>query len=166
MLNIVLSAEHRIARSRMQVQPPVDPGADPRPSREEARRLARTTAVARRRRIRSIRRSALGLTLSLFIAAWVTIFVQLASGHDPALAAAARGVTKQPATASSGSSARATGSAASGQDTAAGQLPGAAAATDTSAPPSTASRSSSAGQSASSAQLAAPSPAPVTTSQS
>ena len=92
----------------------------PRPSREEARRLGRARTLARRARARRIRRGVVGLTLALFIAAWVTIFAQLASGHDPALGAAARRATTAPATTgSSGSSAGATGSAAVGLDRAA-----------------------------------------------
>jgi hypothetical protein len=40
-----------------------------------------------RRRTRKIRRSVAGLTLGLFTAAFLAVYVQLASGHDPALTA-------------------------------------------------------------------------------
>jgi phosphoglycerol transferase MdoB-like AlkP superfamily enzyme len=38
-------------------------------------------------RTRKIRRSVAGLTLGLFTAAFLAVYVQLASGHDPALSA-------------------------------------------------------------------------------
>ena len=47
--------------------------------------LARIRRDAMRQRARRIRRSVTGLTLALFTAAFVAIYVQLASGHDPAL---------------------------------------------------------------------------------
>ena len=46
---------------------------------------ARRAALARR--VRRIRRSVAGLALATFTAAFLTIYVQLASGHDPALTA-------------------------------------------------------------------------------
>jgi hypothetical protein len=47
--------------------------------------LARIRRDAMRQRARRIRRSVTGLALALFTAAFVGIYVQLASGHDPAL---------------------------------------------------------------------------------
>jgi hypothetical protein len=47
--------------------------------------LARIRRDSMRQRARRIRRSVAGLTLALFTAAFVGIYVQLASGHDPAL---------------------------------------------------------------------------------
>jgi len=47
--------------------------------------LARIRRDAMRLRARSIRRSVTGLAVALFTAAFVGIYVQLASGHDPAL---------------------------------------------------------------------------------
>jgi hypothetical protein len=69
----------------------------------------------RRARIRRIRRSVVALAVALFVAAWSIIFVQLASGHDPALtrsskAAGASG-TSSSAQSSGGSS---TGSGSAG----------------------------------------------------
>jgi hypothetical protein len=43
-----------------------------------------------RRRARLIRRSVTGLAAALFSAIFLVVYVQLASGHDPALSAAAK----------------------------------------------------------------------------
>jgi uncharacterized membrane protein YgcG len=53
----------------------------------DARTLARRHRDALRRRTRRIRRSVAGLALALFAAAFLIVYVQLASGHDPALVA-------------------------------------------------------------------------------
>jgi hypothetical protein len=53
----------------------------------DARALARRHRAALRRRTLRIRRSVAGLTLALFAAAFLIVYVQLASGHDPALVA-------------------------------------------------------------------------------
>jgi hypothetical protein len=50
--------------------------------------------AARRARVRRIRRSAVALTVALFIATWSVIFATLASGHDPALSATSSGSAK------------------------------------------------------------------------
>jgi len=41
----------------------------------------------RRARIRILRRRVVACSVALFLALWIVIFVQLASGHDPALTA-------------------------------------------------------------------------------
>ena len=56
--------------------------------------------------MRAIRRRVLALALTLFIALWAVIFVQLITGNDPAL-------SKRSST-TSGSSASGTGSSTSG----------------------------------------------------
>ncbi len=60
----------------------------------DARVLARTRREAMRSRARRIRRSIAGGAAALFTAAFLAVYVQLASGHDPALSAnAARRTT-------------------------------------------------------------------------
>jgi hypothetical protein len=59
-------------------------------SQPQARALARNRRTELRRRARRIRRSVAALALAIFSAAFLAIYIQLASGHDPALAAAAR----------------------------------------------------------------------------
>ena len=56
-----------------------------KPNQLDPKTLARIRRDAMRQRARRIRRSVAGLTLALFTAAFVGIYVQLASGHDPAL---------------------------------------------------------------------------------
>jgi hypothetical protein len=95
-------------------------------SPEDRRRSARTLAAQRklalRRRARRIRRSVAAITVAVFLVAFVGIYVQLASGHDPALTAnekkrssaalAAAGESSAPvSTSSSGASPSATGEA-------------------------------------------------------
>ena len=76
------------------------------PERGQAHASAQSLADGRRRalrtRARRIRRAVAGGTLALFAAAFLTIYVQLASGHDPALSSSA--VRRSAATAASGSS--------------------------------------------------------------
>jgi hypothetical protein len=52
---------------------------DPRQQPAEARR-------AREQRIRDLRRRVAAVAVALFVAAWGGLYVQLVSGHDPALA--------------------------------------------------------------------------------
>jgi hypothetical protein len=83
----------------------------------DARALARRHRDALRRRTLRIRRSVAGLALALFAAAFLIVYVQLASGHDPALVAnAARRAEAGTETASessgAGESTKATGSSA------------------------------------------------------
>ncbi|HEY3829654.1 MAG TPA: hypothetical protein VGL57_10710 [Solirubrobacteraceae bacterium] len=59
-------------------------------ARSEARARALAKHVALRRGAKRIRKSVAGLALALFIAAFAGIYVQLASGHDPALAVSAQ----------------------------------------------------------------------------
>lgn len=45
--------------------------------------------AARRRQIHTLRLPVTVLALSIFLAAWATVFVRLGEGHDPALASTA-----------------------------------------------------------------------------
>jgi hypothetical protein len=60
------------------------------PGQLGGRALARQKLIAMRRRARRIRRVVAGLAAATFAAAFLAVYVQLASGHDPALQAAAR----------------------------------------------------------------------------
>lgn len=51
------------------------------------RALARARGAAMRQRASGIRRSVAVFTVAIFSAAFLAVYVQLASGHDPALAA-------------------------------------------------------------------------------
>jgi len=70
----------------------------------DAKALASGKREALRRRTRRIRRSVAGFATALFAAAFMTVYVQLASGHDPALTAnAARRAAQSEATSGSNS---------------------------------------------------------------
>jgi hypothetical protein len=80
-----------------------------------ARAIADERRHAMRRRARRIRRSVTGLALALFLSAFLVVYTQLATGHDPALTAnaarrsAASSTIQKPTTSSGGG--------ASGSDT-------------------------------------------------
>jgi hypothetical protein len=61
----------------------------PAPTAEQlrARALAGNRREAMRLRARRIRRAVAGLAVTLFVTAFLIVYVQLASGHDPALVA-------------------------------------------------------------------------------
>jgi hypothetical protein len=93
-----------------------DSTSDRRPSNAIAEQLtgrarADSRRAAIRRRTLTIRRSVAAVAAALFSAAFLTLYVQLASGHDPALAKAAKHATS--ATASSGVTTSASASSAS-----------------------------------------------------
>lgn len=77
----------------------------------EARSLAAERLLARKRRISLIRRRVVAIAIAIFLAITAVILVRLASGHDPALVAAAARTSTSTATASSGSAS--TGSSSS-----------------------------------------------------
>jgi len=56
----------------------------------DAKALAQSHRDAIRRRTRRIRRSVAALAMTLFAVAFLVVYVQLASGHDPALVANAQ----------------------------------------------------------------------------
>jgi len=57
-----------------------------RPDRARARRLAAAHAAARRGRVNAARRRVAIGAVGLFVTLWGAIGVEMASGHDPALA--------------------------------------------------------------------------------
>jgi hypothetical protein len=61
----------------------------PTPTAEQlrARALAGSRRETMRLRARRIRRAVAGLAVTLFVTAFLIVYVQLASGHDPALVA-------------------------------------------------------------------------------
>jgi hypothetical protein len=71
--------------------PPPDPppaaAAVPSPTTAlaDARRLGRQKLAARRKRTSQIRTTVAGAAVTVFVASFSTIYVQLASGNDPAL---------------------------------------------------------------------------------
>ena len=53
--------------------------------------------LARERRIHALRMRVVAIAVALFLAAWAGLFVQLISGHDPALASSTTAVATQSA---------------------------------------------------------------------
>jgi hypothetical protein len=70
-----------------------------------------STRQARQSRARMIRRRVAAAAVSLFLAAWAVIAVQLVSGHDPALAAHNTSTVGSSASGTSSSGASGSGSA-------------------------------------------------------
>jgi hypothetical protein len=90
---------------------------DPDAKQLDPRALAETKRAAMLRRARRIRRSVAGTAAALFAALFLVVYVQLASGHDPALSAASKNTkTEQKAagTTSSSTGGKATESSSSG----------------------------------------------------
>jgi hypothetical protein len=56
----------------------------------DTRRLVRARLAVKRRRTRRIRQAVLGVSIAVFVAMFATIYVQLASGNDPALSASSK----------------------------------------------------------------------------
>jgi hypothetical protein len=71
--------------------------------------------ASRRRRAAAIRRWLIALAVAIFLAVWTVIFVQLVSGHDPALARATSSNSSSPG---AGSASSGTSSASSGTSSA------------------------------------------------
>jgi hypothetical protein len=124
----------------------------PVPTREQLQGRARASAhrEALSRRARRIRRSVASLAAVLFSTAFLVIYVQLASGHDPALVANAKRAASASTT--SGSSKTATTSTGTGSST-------------TESTPTTSGESST-GSSSSSSEESSSGASAVTTSQS
>jgi hypothetical protein len=76
--------------------------------------LAREHRTLMRKRARRIRRSVAGLTAALFCTAFLVIYVQLASGHDPALLANAKRAASASARSTSAGSASTSASGSAG----------------------------------------------------
>jgi hypothetical protein len=120
--------------------------------------LAASRREAMRRRASRIRRSVTGLALALFTAAFVAIYVQLASGHDPALSAKRQATTTSTSAASTATSG---GESSSGSTSTGEEASGESSESSSSTGEATSSESTSAGSEESSE-----SPSAVTTSQS
>jgi hypothetical protein len=100
-----MSAHARTAEQRL--------SKAPARSRRHAEALAREHRDAVRRRARRIRRSVAAVAVTLFAVAFLVVYVQLASGHDPALLANAQKRAASATSASRESSSSATTSASS-----------------------------------------------------
>jgi cytoskeletal protein RodZ len=66
-------------------------------SSPDPRSRAATALAARRGQIHALRLRVVTLAVSVFIAAWAVVFVQLVKGHDPALASTGGTVVTQSA---------------------------------------------------------------------
>jgi hypothetical protein len=77
----------------------IDPPAASASERLDARTLANAKREALGRRTRCIRRSVLGIAAVVFVTAFLIIYVQLASGHDPALSKPGTATSKAATTA-------------------------------------------------------------------
>lgn len=74
------------------------------PAGTDAKRLVRARLAAKRRRARRIRQTVLAFSVAVFVAMFATIYVQLASGNDPALSASSKKAAVSSTTSASGSS--------------------------------------------------------------
>ena len=63
------------------------------PDATNPRALAREHAAARRRSVRRIRRTVAALAVTLFLATFGGIYVQMVDGHDPALTSSGKSTT-------------------------------------------------------------------------
>jgi cell division protein FtsN len=59
--------------------------------------LASAVRLARSQRIHVLRMRVVAVAVALFVAAWAGLYVQLVSGHDPALASSSSSVATQSA---------------------------------------------------------------------
>ena len=89
------------------------------PGQLAGRAIARQKLLAMRRRARRIRRVVAGLAAATFTAAFLAVYVQLASGHDPALSAAAKRSSTGATHQSSASARESASSSASGGESSA-----------------------------------------------
>jgi hypothetical protein len=136
-------------------KPTPRPPSDLTPEQLKARALAKSRRAAMLLRARRIRRSVVGLAAALFSAAFLAIYVQLASGHDPALS------TKHAISTSAGSSSTPSGSSSGSKSSTSSSSPSSGTESSTATESSGGSGSSSSGSSEESSG-----PSAVTTSQS
>ena len=128
------------------------------PGQLEGRALARQKLIAMRGRARRIRRLVAGLAAATFTAAFLAVYVQLASGHDPGLSAAAKKSSTSASHRSSASAGESSGSSNAGESSGSSASGGESSSSSASAGESSASSSGS-GKSGSG-------PSAVTTAQS
>ena len=98
-------------RERDHTEPAVAEPATGTADRLDARALAAARREATRARARRIRRFIAGTALALFAAAFLAIYVQLASGHDPALSRHATASAVESSSTASGSTGESSGEA-------------------------------------------------------
>lgn len=127
----------------------------------DGRALAAARRASLSRRARRIRRGVAGGALGVFVAAFLGLYVQLASGHDPGLASARHSA----ATASASSGAAGTSSSSSGGSSGGGEASGAGGEAAGSGSQS-GEASSSSGESTGSGESSASGESSVTTRQS
>lgn len=133
---------------------PAHPEADTRAL--DGKALARAKRERMRRRTGRIRRTIAASAATLFAAAFLGVYVQLASGHDPALLAASKRTSTSVLSAKSGTGGESTSSSSSSS----GETESGTSEEGSSSAGEPEEGSSSAGESEES------SPSPVTTSQS
>jgi negative regulator of sigma E activity len=112
---MLISSPSPESEDTMDIQPqPAIPGADP--SRMDARKLVRVRLAAKRRRAWRIRRTVTAFTVAIFVALFATIYVQLASGHDPALSTSSKTVVTAKKTTAGKEAAASTNSSSSNSE--------------------------------------------------
>jgi hypothetical protein len=119
-------------------------------SPREARALADGRRAELRRRARRIRRSVAAVSAALLIGLFLVIYVQLASGHDPALSASSK--------------ARTTTTSSTGEEASAGEVGSESSASESSSESSGSESGTS--ESSGEASQSSGSTSPMTTSQS
>jgi hypothetical protein len=127
------------------------------PAGTDARRLVRARLAAKRQRARRIRQTVLAFSVAVFVAMFATIYVQLASGNDPALSASSKKAAVSSTT-TAGSSAAAQKTTTTGSGSSEGS--------SSNGTSSTSTGSSEASSSEASSSEASSTPTTVTTSQS
>lgn len=92
------------------------PGSAPRARspRPDGRAIAGERLRARRRRVTRLRKRVIATALVTFVALWAVTFVQLVSGHDPALSQKSAAVTSTTSNGSSSGSGVTTSASGSG----------------------------------------------------
>jgi cell division protein FtsN len=67
------------------------------PETPDPRQQAAAKRRAREQRIRDLRTRVVAVAVALFVAVWTGLYIQLVSGHDPALASETKAVTQSAA---------------------------------------------------------------------
>jgi septal ring factor EnvC (AmiA/AmiB activator) len=147
---------------------PTDPlpaAAEPRSPQLDPKALAAGRRAAMLRPARRIRRSVAAAATAIFVAAFLAIYVQLASGHDPALSQSSKTANGSSSLiASTSRTSEAAANAAAAKKAAAAKR--AAAAKKAAAKRAAAERAEAAAAESESSSASGESAAPVTTSQS
>jgi hypothetical protein len=136
------------------------------PEQLQARALAKGRLEAMRRRARRIRRAVASLAVALFATAFLIVYVQLASGHDPALVANAAKRHAASTSATSSEAAAAESATSSGTTEASSTTESSAGSESSGSEDSTATDSASASGDTSGSEESSSGASAVTTSQS